>query len=127
MPRPSGHARTFDSDKQMIMHAELPILAGHLLMATDMVESMGHELVVGNNTTIHLEPDTLEEAQRLYDAISEGGSEKHLWRSCSGERIGAPASIASESAGCSASIPRVTTRPPRPRNSSALPDRGDPR
>ena len=75
-PSQPGMPELSDSDKQMILHAELPILAGHLLMATDMVESMGHELVVGNNTTIHLEPDTLEEAQRLYDAISEGGSEE---------------------------------------------------
>ncbi|HVA73345.1 MAG TPA: hypothetical protein VNF71_02110 [Acidimicrobiales bacterium] len=28
-------------------HAELPILAGHVLMGSDMVESMGHQLTVG--------------------------------------------------------------------------------
>ena len=59
----------------MVMHVELPILGGHVIMATDMVESMGHELRVGNNTTINLEPDTREETQRLYDALSEGATD----------------------------------------------------
>ena len=49
-----------------IMHIELPILGGHVLMATDMLASMGHELRVGNNTTINLEPDTREETERLF-------------------------------------------------------------
>ena len=29
-----------------------------MLMATDMVQSMGHKLIIGNNTTINIEPDT---------------------------------------------------------------------
>ena len=29
-------------ERDLVMHAELPILAGHLLMATDMLRSMGH-------------------------------------------------------------------------------------
>ena len=64
-----------DADKRLVMHVELPILAGHVLMATDMVESMGHALRIGNNTTINLEPDTRDEADRLYAALSEGGDE----------------------------------------------------
>lgn len=64
-----------EAEKRMVMHVELPILGGHALMATDMVESMGHELRIGNNTTINLEPDTLEETQRLYDALSAGSSD----------------------------------------------------
>jgi len=65
-----------EAEKRMVMHVELPILGGHVIMATDMLESMGHELRMGNNTTINLEPDTREETQRLYDALSEGGSEQ---------------------------------------------------
>jgi PhnB protein len=64
-----------EAEKQMVLHVELPILGGHVLMATDMVASMGHELKVGNNTTINLEPDSREETQRLYDALSEGASD----------------------------------------------------
>lgn len=64
-----------EAEKQMVMHVELPILAGQVMMATDMVESMNHELRVGSNTTVNLEPDTLGETQRLFDALSEGSSE----------------------------------------------------
>jgi PhnB protein len=63
------------ADKTKIMHVELPILGGHALMATDMLESMGHELHVGNNVTINLESDTREEVDRLYAALSEGGGD----------------------------------------------------
>jgi PhnB protein len=44
-------------------------------MASDMLESMGHVLKIGNNTTINLEPDTKEETDRLYNALSAGGSD----------------------------------------------------
>jgi PhnB protein len=64
-----------DAEQRMVMHVELPILGGHVLMGTDMIESMGHQLRVGNNTTIMLEPDTRAEADRLYLALSAGGSE----------------------------------------------------
>ena len=64
-----------DADKQMVMHVELPILAGHVLMATDMLESMGHELRIGNNTTINLEPDSRAETDRLYTELSAGGTD----------------------------------------------------
>jgi PhnB protein len=41
-------------ERDLVMHAELPILAGHVLMATDMLRSMGHETRIGNNTTVCL-------------------------------------------------------------------------
>ena len=73
-PDPDGPALS-EADKNMVMHVELPILAGHVLMATDFLESMGHELRVGNNTTINLEPDTRGETDRLYAALSEGSTD----------------------------------------------------
>lgn len=74
MPGPDGPELS-DSEKKLVGHVELPILAGHVLMGTDMLESMGHELKIGNNVTINLEPDTRAETDRLYSALSEGGSE----------------------------------------------------
>jgi uncharacterized glyoxalase superfamily protein PhnB len=38
-------------------------------------QSMGQETRVGNNTTLCLDVDSTEEADRLYGALSEGGSE----------------------------------------------------
>lgn len=64
-----------DAEKQLVMHASLPILSGHVLQASDMVDSMGQELRVGNNTTICLEPDSLEEVHRLYEALADGATE----------------------------------------------------
>ena len=64
-----------ESEGRMILHAELPILAGHVIMATDVLASMGHELRIGNNTTLNLEPDSLEETQRLYDELSAGSAD----------------------------------------------------
>jgi PhnB protein len=62
-------------ERDLVMHAELPILAGHLLMATDMLRSLGQETRIGNNTTLCLDVDSREEADRLYSALAEGGSE----------------------------------------------------
>lgn len=64
-----------ENERDAVMHIELPILGGHVLMATDMLASMGHELRVGNNTTVVLEPDTRDEADRLFAALSSGGSD----------------------------------------------------
>lgn len=62
-----------DEDKKLVMHMELEILAGHILMGTDAPESMGFKLVMGNNVHINLEPDTKEEADRLFNLLSDGG------------------------------------------------------
>jgi len=62
-----------EEDAKLIMHIELPILAGHVLMGTDAPESMGFRLNQGNNVFIHLEPDTREETKRIFDALSEDG------------------------------------------------------
>jgi len=71
----AGPADLPADERDLVMHAQLPILAGHLLMATDMVQSMGQETRIGNNTTLCLDVDSKEEADRLYDALSDGGSE----------------------------------------------------
>jgi PhnB protein len=62
-----------DADKDLVIHMELPILAGHVLMGTDAPESMGFKLVQGNNMFINLEPDNRSETTRLFNALSEGG------------------------------------------------------
>jgi len=75
VPADPGQPPLPEAERNKVMHVALPILGGHILMATDMLESMQHELKVGNNVTVNLEPDTLEETQRLYAALSEGASE----------------------------------------------------
>ena len=63
-----------EKDKSAVMHVALPILGGVQIMGTDMLESMGHKLVVGNNVTINLEPDSRAETERLFNLLSAGGS-----------------------------------------------------
>lgn len=70
---PEGMPPMSEADKKLIIHAELPILGGHILMATDAPESMGFKLEYGNNTHINLEPDSRAETKRLFEALSEGG------------------------------------------------------
>lgn len=59
-----------EGDQGKLMHVAMPILGGTVLMGTDLLESMGHTLNIGNNTTINREPDTREETERLYNALS---------------------------------------------------------
>jgi PhnB protein len=73
-PQP-GMPALSEKDLNSVMHVALPILGGTVIMGTDMLESMGHKLKVGNNVTINLEPDTKEETDRLFKALSEGSSE----------------------------------------------------
>lgn len=73
IPAGAGHPPVPDTIKKMVLHVELPIPGGHVLMATDAPKEMGFTLVSGNNMHICLEPETREETKRLFDALSEGG------------------------------------------------------
>lgn len=75
MPGDPSMPQLADADQQKIMHMEVRILGGHILMATDMIESMGHQTRVGNNTTINLELQDRVEAERLFGLLSEGSEE----------------------------------------------------
>jgi PhnB protein len=62
-----------ESDMNMVIHVALPITGGHMLMGSDAPSSMGFTVTQGNNVHINLEPDTREETERLFKALSEGG------------------------------------------------------
>jgi len=76
IPADPGQQSLPDDERNLIMHVELPILGGLVLMGTDMLESMGHELVAGNNISLNLEPDTRTETDALFKALSAGGEVK---------------------------------------------------
>ena len=73
VPPQDGAPAMNDRDKNLVMHVELPILGGHILMGTDAPESMGFKVSCGNNIYINLEPDTRAETERLFKALSAGG------------------------------------------------------
>lgn len=92
MPRPQGAPELTDSESNLIMNIQLPITNGHVLMATDMIASMGHKVHVGNNVTISLDLDSAEEAQSIYEELLTNSPENSgplaqmpwgaLWGSC---------------------------------------------
>ena len=73
IPNSDGAPPIPEKDKNLVMHIELPILGGHVLMGTDAPESMGFNLNFGNNVHINLEPDTRTETKKLFDGLSLGG------------------------------------------------------
>jgi PhnB protein len=73
IPPMEGAPPISETDKKLIMHIELEITGGHILMGTDAPESMGFKVKFGNNVYINLEPDTREETKRLFDALSSDG------------------------------------------------------
>lgn len=75
IPAPDGMPPLSEADKNKVMHVALPILGGIQIMGTDMLESMGHKLIEGNNITISLNPDSKEEADRLYKELAGGGKD----------------------------------------------------
>jgi len=73
IPAAEGMPPIAEEDKDLVMHIELPILGGHMLMGTDAPSSMGFTVNFGNNVHINLEPDTREETKKLFQALSAGG------------------------------------------------------
>jgi PhnB protein len=71
-PAAPGQPPLSEADKHLVMHVELPILGGHVLMGTDAPASMGFSVVHGNSVHINLEPDTRAETDRLFRALSVG-------------------------------------------------------
>ncbi|MDP1623391.1 MAG: VOC family protein [Bacteroidales bacterium] len=73
IPGKEGMPDIPEEDKNLVMHIELPITGGHILMGTDAPESMGFKVDHGNNVHINIEPDTRAETKKLFDALSAGG------------------------------------------------------
>ncbi len=63
-----------EEDKNKIMHISLPLGNDLILMGTDALECMGQKLIFGNNFSISVHPDSKEEADRLFNALAEGGT-----------------------------------------------------
>jgi PhnB protein len=74
IPASEGAPELTGEVRNLVMHVELPILGGHVLMGTDAPESMGFHVSAGNNVHISLEPDTRAEAKKLFETLSAGGT-----------------------------------------------------
>jgi PhnB protein len=74
IPASAGHPPVAEEIKNMVLHVELPITGNHILMGTDAPKEMGFTLTKGNNMHICIEPETREEADRLFTELSAGGN-----------------------------------------------------
>lgn len=62
-----------EDEQDKIAHVALPLGKDSILMGTDVLESQGQKLVVGNNIYITIETDTQEETDDLFSQLSDGG------------------------------------------------------
>ena len=62
-----------EADQDKMMHISLPIGEYSVLMASDVLEAFGQKLVIGNNSYVSLHPDSREEADRIFQGLSNGG------------------------------------------------------
>lgn len=72
------------SDQEKIMHISLPIGNNSILMATDILESMGQTIILGTNFSISINTESEAETKKLFDLLSDGGKiemplEKTFW------------------------------------------------
>jgi PhnB protein len=70
---PDNPMGVFDAELDKIAHIALPLGEGVLLMGSDVLESLGQSLKVGNNAYLHLETSDAEEAERLFGSLADGG------------------------------------------------------
>lgn len=62
-----------EEEKQKVMHIGLPMGHQNFLMATDALESFGQKVVFGNNFYIAIDAESREEADKLFEGLSENG------------------------------------------------------
>ena len=73
VPPQEGQPELSEEDKNLVMHVQLPILGGHMIMGTDAPDSLGFKLVQGNHMYLTLETDTRQQTDELFKALAEGG------------------------------------------------------
>lgn len=74
MPPFEGAPSLPNDAKDLIMHMALPIGESSLLMGSDDGGSMGPEVTAGNNFSIMINTESVEETDRIFGALSEGGN-----------------------------------------------------
>jgi PhnB protein len=73
MPQEGGFELT-PEQKDLVMHVGLEFPDGQMIMASDRIEGMGPEPVEGNNFSISVHPNSKQEADRIFNALAEGGT-----------------------------------------------------
>lgn len=69
----AGGEKMLEEDQEKMIHISLPIGKGNVLMASDNLESMGHEITVGDNFHICIHTENEKETDKLFKALSANG------------------------------------------------------
>lgn len=62
-----------ETDLERVMHVTLPISQETVLMGSDTTLQSGQEVTFGNNFAVSINVGSQEEADHLFNALSEGG------------------------------------------------------
>lgn len=86
MPPQEGMPPIKEEEKNKIMHISLPISEETTLMGSDTGGEWANNFKQGNNFSISVSTDSMEEAERIFKAMSENGQvtmpmEKTFWDS----------------------------------------------
>ncbi|AXY73392.1 VOC family protein [Paraflavitalea soli] len=68
-----GGEKMSPEDQQKLMHISLTLPNGGVIMATDILSSMEHTLVAGNNYHICLHTRSEVETDKFFNALAAGG------------------------------------------------------
>ena len=73
---PPNEAKPMSEEEgNKIMHISLPISNETVLMASDSSDDYGHATTIGNNFSISINAKSQDEADRLYNGLSQGGNQ----------------------------------------------------
>ena len=61
------------ADAEKIMHISLPISKETVLMGCDSPVSFGDKVIAGNNFSVSITAESIEEADRIFNALAVGG------------------------------------------------------
>jgi len=74
MPPMEGFPPMSEAMQNMIMHVSLPIGENCLLMGSDVGDQHASTFNAGNNIAISINGSSKEEADRIFNALSQGGT-----------------------------------------------------
>jgi len=73
MPGQEGMPEIPVSDLNKIENIVIRINNDTILMGSDNLEAFGQKTIVGNNFSIYIEADSKEQAEHIFNGLSEGG------------------------------------------------------
>lgn len=84
MPSDDKNAQLSEVDNNKIMHVSLPISDETILFGSDTSDAFGQITTIGNNISISINASSVNEADKLFNGLSEGGivkmpMEKTFW------------------------------------------------